>query len=169
MFALALAAGRALRGGADVGVGFDIDPGEVYGAALVRAHDLEHDFAQYPRILLGDELMGYLDQISRQEPRSLFGTVAKEQAKNCLELVSIDTDRLPVLDFLSQGMRRLEPTYSQEILPPAYRFVVAEYARHYSEGNLKLASRYGRLRTFMEVRLPAWGIDYESLARDALA
>jgi len=59
-FLVMLAAGHAIRGGIDVGVGMELSDDEVYGAALSRAYQLENRIAQYPRIVLGDTLINYL-------------------------------------------------------------------------------------------------------------
>ena len=48
--------GRPLRGGIDVGLGLEITADEVYGPALERAHYLESRLADYPCVLVGDEL-----------------------------------------------------------------------------------------------------------------
>src|ERR1700733_1818054 len=56
-----LASRHALRGGIDVGLATEIGPGEIYGTALERAYLLESKTANYPRIVIGDELWKYLN------------------------------------------------------------------------------------------------------------
>jgi hypothetical protein len=50
---MGLASGRPLRGAIDVAWGVEIHPGELYGAAVARAYELESIYAQYPRIVIG--------------------------------------------------------------------------------------------------------------------
>ena len=61
MFLVTLVWGHPARGGLDVGLGVEIAPGEVYGAALERAYQLESEVAQHPRLVIGKELVAYLD------------------------------------------------------------------------------------------------------------
>lgn len=78
-----LYAGHSLRGGIDVGVGVQLDTGEVYGAALERAYTLEHDVSDYPRITVGDELIRYLQFVRDQQSTSIPGRCAKQKAELC--------------------------------------------------------------------------------------
>jgi hypothetical protein len=51
-----LASKHALRGGIDIGLAAELSPGEIYGSALEGAYRLESCQAEYPRVLIGDEL-----------------------------------------------------------------------------------------------------------------
>lgn len=64
---LALSLKRPIRGGIDVGLGIDLTDDEVYGPVLERAHFLESKVADYPRIVLGDDLTAYLDELEHQK------------------------------------------------------------------------------------------------------
>src|SRR5215472_17375590 len=57
----ALASKHPLRGGIDVGLATEIGPGEIYGTALERAYLLECRVAKYPRLVMGGELLRYLN------------------------------------------------------------------------------------------------------------
>lgn len=54
---LSLYAGHPIRGGIDIGLGMEIDDGEIYGPCLSRAYTLESRIAQYPRVVIGKELL----------------------------------------------------------------------------------------------------------------
>ena len=54
-----LARNHALRGGINVSLATEIIPGEIYGTALERAYLLESRQADYPRVLIGDELWNF--------------------------------------------------------------------------------------------------------------
>ena len=58
---MSLASKHPLRGGIDVGLAVEMGPQEVYGTALARASHLESTEAQYPRIVIGDELWRYFN------------------------------------------------------------------------------------------------------------
>jgi hypothetical protein len=52
--------GWPIRGGIELGLAMDIDNDDIYGPALARAYTLESKVAQYPRIVIGEELILYL-------------------------------------------------------------------------------------------------------------
>lgn len=64
-----LACGHVIRGGIDVGEGCEIYENEIYGPALLRAYYLESgkEKANWPRILIGRELIKYLESILRMD------------------------------------------------------------------------------------------------------
>jgi hypothetical protein len=157
MMAAALADGHPIRGGMDVGLGLEIAPEEVYGAAVERAYRLESIYADYPRILLGNLLLIYLDEIANFQPQSPFGQMAKNLAIECRNFVTIDTDKLPMLDFLSDGMKNTEDYPS--VVGKAYDFVVKQHRAYQEKDDMKLAARYGRLRSYFEARLQNWGVE----------
>jgi hypothetical protein len=51
-----LALDHPIRGSIDVGIGMEPNGTEIYGPALSRAYSLESRIANYPRIVVGDEL-----------------------------------------------------------------------------------------------------------------
>lgn len=63
----ALAAGHALRGGIEAGLGAELKDGDIYGPGLSNAHYLESKVAQYPRIVIGNELVDYLNDLAATE------------------------------------------------------------------------------------------------------
>jgi hypothetical protein len=66
MMLTSLASKHALRGGVDVGLAAELPTGEIYGTALERAYLLECNVAQYPRIVIGDELWNYLNSVLQE-------------------------------------------------------------------------------------------------------
>ena len=58
-----LAQGYPMRGGIDLDGAITIEPGgnEIYGPALIGAYKLESEKAKYPRILVGDGVLKFLD------------------------------------------------------------------------------------------------------------
>ena len=55
-----LSIGYPIRGGIDLEIAFEIDKDEIYGPALMRAYALESETAEYPRVVIGDEIMRWL-------------------------------------------------------------------------------------------------------------
>ena len=51
---------QPVRGAIDVGWGVELQSGEVYGPVLARAYELESEIAQYPRIVVGSDVLQFL-------------------------------------------------------------------------------------------------------------
>ncbi len=153
------AGGVPLRGGIDIGAGINIEKDEVYGAALERAYALENTFADYPRVLVGHELLNYLTMLSGSHPQCSEDQLAKTFGRLALDLIVADDDGLPVLDYLCPQI--LEYSRNAKISPAemfsqGQDFAVGEHKRFLAKGNLRLASRYGRLKAFYDRHSHMW-------------
>jgi len=155
------AKGYFIRGGIDIGVGIELDNGDIYGAALARAYALESMKAQYPRIIFGDEIMSYVNlQKNLPESNNPFDNLNMQIANRCNRLISTDEDGFPFLDYLGNGFKEdliINLDYSI-IIKKAYENIVNEWKKWRSEKNSKLAFRYMLLRDYFENRLPIWNI-----------
>lgn len=158
MMIAGLADGHPLRGGVDVGVGVRIAHGDVYGPVVVRAHELESEHAQYPRVVLGETLVRYVSGLQAMEPTTPQEGLARDLARESAGIITRDGDGLFMIDALGPGMRRFENTYTPAMLKAAQAFVTDSHDRFTAAANIKLASRYGRLRRYLEARLPDWGV-----------
>jgi len=152
MVLTSLAMGHPIRGGVDVGWGINIEPDEIYGSAIERAYSLESNFAEYPRILIGNELLSYLHTVKDQESETSFGKMARGMAEKCLNLFATDFDGQIILNFLCEEIRKIDK-YENELIPIAYNFASNEYLKFKSLDNRKLASRYGRLLSLFNYQL----------------
>ncbi len=160
MLLTCLAAKHPIRGGIDVGVCIDIDTDEIYGAAIERAYTLESKFADYPRILIGNELLNYLNMISNQNPKTRPGIIAKELAKKCLKLIIVDSDGQYMLHFLHESIWEIEDAtynFDELVIKPAYEFVKENYNIYMQQEKRKLGSRYGRLLGYFNIHLRRLG------------
>jgi hypothetical protein len=161
-----LASKHPLRGGIDVGFAVEMGPQEVYGTALARAYELESKEAQYPRILIGDELWRYFNaaiaHFEKQDtPVARSITVI---TKKMLELVATDGDGKRILDYLGQTiLDNAGPggRHRDYMVKPAYDFVLAEQKRIKTTGDAKLIARYDLFRAYFESRLRLWGIEVQ--------
>jgi hypothetical protein len=156
-----LARKHPLRGGIDVGLATEIGPGEIYGTALGCAYRLENEVAKYPRIVIGDELWRYLNSALMEFGK---GTTPLAKAltaivRRIMNLIATDTDGNRILDYLGPIMvEHSLPGHAEQMVKPAYEFVLAEEKRLISDGPPKLVERYGLLRNYFESRLPLWGV-----------
>jgi hypothetical protein len=154
---VALMSKRPIRGGIDVGPGLDISENEVYGPVLEHAHQLESELADYPRILVGEGLLTYLNTVERHIPTTPLGRVAKSLAARSKQLITYDTDGLPMLDFLGETMAR-----SPNLEDRSKLFgLITEYIEEQkqvanSQKDQKHLSRYDRLGAYVEKRSTLW-------------
>ena len=137
------------RGGLDVGIGIKIKQDEVYGPALASAYQLESEAAEYPRIVIGLNLLEFLETVMNQDPKTTFGELAKHKAARCRRMIVQDTDGRQMLDFLGTEVRtvlgELGKPFPPEVVTKGHDFVESEYKRFQDSGQEKMASRYFRL------------------------
>jgi hypothetical protein len=151
----------AIRGGIELGLAMDIEEGEVYGPALARAHRLESRVAKYPRIVIGEELVRYLQTVAGQKVITEEEKAHAHLAKRSLRMLAVDDDGCTFLDWLGTDIRS---TFQKrkELVCTAYNFIIKESVKYKESRNSKLGFRYTLLRNYIESRLPDWGIGLQS-------
>jgi hypothetical protein len=157
---LSLASTITLRAGLDIGIGTIIEDNEVYGPALERAYYIESNLAEYPRFVVGKELINYLSFVENQQCKTRFGIVAKNMAKLCREMIIRDTDGRLMLDFMGEKSKETaDNSIDTEVVKRAYEFVNSQYQKYAIEGNEHLASRYFRLLRYINARKKLWSVE----------
>jgi len=157
---LALSLKVPVRAGIDVGVGVQIDDREIYGPALERAVRIEGELAEYPRLVVGQELYAYLSSVEKQKCRTHLGKIAANLAKRCRKLMVQDTDGRIILDYLGKNINEIfENRIEKDIVQNAWDYIKEQHATHIKEGNDKLSSRYFRMIRYFKSRLDSWGIE----------
>ena len=151
----------AIRGGIELGLAMDIEEGEVYGPALARAYRLESRVAQYPRIVIGEELVRYLQMVAGLEAITTEERAHARVATRSLGLLATDDDGCTFLDWLGNDIRSSFQKRT-ELVHVAYNFIIQESAKHKAARNSKLGFRYTLLRNYVESRLLDWGIGLQS-------
>ena len=156
---LSLSVHIPMRAGLDVGVATQIDDREIYGPALESAYYLESNVAEYPRFVVGKELISYLLWVENQKCLTRVGEVAKEAAKFCRQMVIQDSDGNYMLDFLGAKFKESsEDVIEPKLVASAFDFVLEEYRKSLAANNHKMASRYYRLLRYFHSRKKLWGI-----------
>jgi hypothetical protein len=156
-----LASRHSLRGGIDIGLAAEMCPGEIYGTALERAYLLESCHADYPRVLIGDDLWNYLSLGLNEFGKlttptaQLLGKVIRKD----MEFITVDTtDGRRILDYLGPGIVSISSDQTKTVVKSAYQFVLEQHEHWLSNGDGKLSGRYASLRRYFESRLPLWGL-----------
>lgn len=157
---LSLSVKIPMRAGLDVGVATQNDDDEIYGPALERAYYLESNLAEYPRYLVGKELVNYLLVVENQKCKTRIGQVAKGMAKYCREMIIQDSDGRFMLDFLGEKIKEMsDNVVGQEIIISASEFVLSQVKKYTENDNAKMAARYYRLLRYFNSRKSIWGIN----------
>jgi len=154
---LALSFKRPIRGGIDVGLALDLTEDEVYGPVLESAHFLESQVADYPRIVAGDELSNYLNEVEKQSATTPPGRIAQQLASFCKQFITLDSDGVRMLDFLGEQMAKVSPAAERpKLFKPARDYIDEQQQIARSEGNDKHLSRYLRLAAYFEKQSSLW-------------
>lgn len=157
---ISLADTITLRGGLDVGIGTQIEEQEIYGPALERAYYIESNLAEYPRFVVGKELINYLLFVENQHCNTRLGTIAKSMAKFCKEMIIRDTDGRFMLDFMGEKSKEAaDNSIDAEVVKLAHDFVVSQYQKYVKGENEQLASRYFRLLKYINAHKRIWGVE----------
>jgi hypothetical protein len=163
LFSLSLK--KPFRAGIEVGLGTRLKSGEVYGTALACASELEDHIAQFPRIVIGAEMINYLKNLSDKNPQ-MPGQLpedielCKQIADKCLKMITQDSDGNFIVDYLGREFIALYSHTSDSrklfktIFDKAFTFVKGEYSRFILEKDEKLSLRYRALLDYFESKVP---------------
>lgn len=166
-----LALKRPIRGGIDIGWGGLLKEGELYGNSVASAYILESKIAKYPRIVVSNETVEYLQAIQNQHrtaERNICVTVNKKIATRCLKVISSDDDGHFFLDYLGEEFQASVCGQVEEyeknmlLIRHAYAYIEKQLIDNQSQKNpheAKMFQRYSRLHNYFNKRLPIWGID----------
>lgn len=102
---MGLASKKPIRGAIEIAWGVELHPGELYGAAIARAYELESEVADYPRIVIGPEMLKYLDLQCRNTNTDSFAQVDRELANLCRKMLLQDADGHVFLHYLGDTFR----------------------------------------------------------------
>lgn len=104
-FLFSLFRDHTIRGGIEIDCALEMeykDNKEIYGPVLNKAYLLESEKAQYPRILIGKELLRFLNIQANNPDNTIYGEVSRIKARSCLDMIYEDRDGLFSLDYLSK-------------------------------------------------------------------
>jgi hypothetical protein len=155
---LGLAMRQPVRGAIDVAWGVELNPGELYGPVVARAYELEAEVAQYPRIVVGPNVIGLLRAHADHDGNDHFSQLNRSLAQLCLEMVIRDIDGFPILHYLGEAFRKaISQDQHQTIYAKAQEFVIEQLEQHQRAANSKLAFRYAQLLHYFQAYPPPTG------------
>lgn len=148
-----MAQGIPIRGGIDVGLGTELSENNFYGPALARAYTLESKIAQHPRIVVGEELLRYLDLYLTYNGNDPVANYNKVVAGFSKELITRDNDGCAIIDFLGDAiMGMLEETRGKAIVTDAYRYAQNQFLQWHQKKDEKMIKRYTCLTDYFKSR-----------------
>lgn len=138
---------KVIRGSIEVGMGTKLRDNTIYGPVACRAYHLESDVAQYPRIVIGDELVNFLHgQLSNPDK------YAKSMAELCMQRIKQDYDGVLIHDYAGVKPReelvRIGYTL-EDFYGPAIEFARTEHLKFQRMRDQKLADRYYKLYRYL--------------------
>jgi hypothetical protein len=148
-----LAEGRALRGGLDVATAIEIDD-ELFGAAIVRAYELESKLADYPRLAVGEGLVNYLRASSTAPGAELDRALERKMAPDMLDsFLKRDFDGQWIVDYAGPWARKVFPDQAPALLSAAKAFAHRERERLRAGADpesIKLFGKYSKLVRYLD-------------------
>lgn len=148
---LGLAKKRPVRIGVSIGVAAELRENELYGKAIADAYELESYIAQYPRVVLSDEVLNYLLSYANSKcNQNDFGCqITKKMAHASLEMLSRDFDGRVIIDYLGDVFRNhLMGKVGDEVYRLAKSYIDEQLKEHQEKQNSKLAFRYAMLHGY---------------------
>ena len=151
LFFLGLCKKRPLRGSIDITWGVELHPGELYGAVVANAYELESETAQYPRIVIGERAVEYLDVNTKNTEPDVYNRFNTVLAKLCLDMIGVDFDGNYILDYLGQGFKEsITKQMHDELFRRAFKFVNEQLTLWKKKKNTKLSMRYNHLFSYFQ-------------------
>lgn len=150
-----LSKGKPCRGAIEVGMGTQLSKGEIYGPVTGRVYELESKVAQYPRVVIGNELINFLANNSMKHPQLRDQNIddlnwCASMADLCLNRIKEDSDGIKILDYAGAESRKgLDPQFYQQYFDATKLFANSEYEK-YKDIDTVLASRYKQLKDYLE-------------------
>ena len=152
-----------LRGAIDIAWAVELHEGELYGAALAKAYEYESLIAQYPRIVVSDRTVEYLEAFRRNPESDHFSQFNKVLADLCLSMLGQDADGYLFLHYLGEDFRAAVSKGQHPYLyDKALEFIQAESERIRRDREVKLALRYSHLHSYFLAHPPAEHITNEA-------
>jgi len=148
---LGLASKQPIRGAIETSWGVELHDNELYGAVVANSYELESEAAQYPRIIVGQHTMSYLNAYLADlpQPEQRLELYNRNLAALCINMTAIDQDGHHILNYLGEDFKdSVFHDQSPDIFNKAYKYICEQYEFHKSRKDSKLALRYTWLKGY---------------------
>lgn len=154
-----LAAKLPLRGAICIGTGTELNVGNFYGPGLANAHHLESKVAGYPRMIVADEVLRFLQGTTSFSAHPTIDQIMRAHLESCRGMITTDHDGRAIVDFLGIGMRGICGADVEEVAPAvdlAHSFVRQQVEQFAQVRQEQLKERYQRLEAYIGSRIHLW-------------
>jgi hypothetical protein len=148
---IGLAKKRPIRIGIAIGIAAELRDNELYGKAVADAYEAESFIAQYPRVLVANDVLNYLKERANLqcEEKDIDCHMKSGLAQQSLKLLSPDYDGRLIVDYLGDFFRKhLLAGEHDSLCQIAYQYVNDELVKQQERQNTKLAFRYSLLHGY---------------------
>jgi hypothetical protein len=155
-FFLPLSYGLPCRAAIEAGTAREFGKGDLYGYAMQEAYRLENQIAQFPRVVVGQELLQFIGRDKIREGNSTVENYRRALANRCNDWLLQDLDGVTILDYAGPQTKEMFPALEGAI-DRAITFVDREWQRFKTAGatsqeSQKLATRYYLMRQYLQWR-----------------
>jgi hypothetical protein len=148
---LNLARKSPIRGGVDIGWGVELWPGEIYGAAVARAYECESVNAKWPRIVVSEDTLNFLDAAASAPVDSVFNALNQKLASVVRSWIERDVDGQYHLHYLGYAFRQSAGNPRHDEIVPQISSFIQEQIDHWRRmNNPKLLERYEILKDYYD-------------------
>tara|TARA_Y100001933_G_C18623569_1_gene407389 strand:- start:52 stop:573 length:522 start_codon:yes stop_codon:yes gene_type:complete len=154
---IGLASKQPIRGGIEVSWGAELHDNELYGAVVANSYELEGKIAKYPRIVVGEYAMKYLDENISQiiDGGDKLAQFNKDMAIMCKNMLATDSDGQLIVDYLGDAFTAyVMHGKSHNLYNMARVFVCEQLEAHKANENIKLVERYELLLSYFDRNVP---------------
>ena len=145
-----------LRGSMDIAWAAELHKGELYGAAVAKAYELEAYVAQYPRIVVGQRAIDYIIINMNKPASNIFDEVDKKFAKICLDMLAEDFDGYYVAHYLGSAFQQMVTrNLHNDLYQASLNFIREQCKKWRDERNTKLSTRYSHLLSYFLSHSPS--------------
>lgn len=146
---LGLAGKLPLRGSIDIAWAAELHEGELYGAAVAKAYELESKIAQYPRIVVGPTVVDYLVSHMKEPASSIYSEYNRRVAQLCYDILAIDSDGYHFIHYLGDDFHKIVTKgLHQKLYQESFDFIQEQCIKWRNERNTKLSLRYSHLLSY---------------------
>jgi hypothetical protein len=141
--------GILLRGGITVG-DVALSYGQLFGPAVIRGFELEHEVAKFPRIVVGQEV---LDEVKQN--RALWIHDRETELKSIKDLLRRDSDGEYFVDYLRVVESELDDPRQYAEFLKKHKALIDQGLRRY-KANASVLPKYKWLREYHRTTLKYW-------------
>lgn len=136
---LGLAQRHPVRGAIDLAWGVDLPASGLYGPVVANSYELESEVAQYPRIVVGQRVVEFLEAHRANTGADPFTRVNRNFAKLCLAMLVQDIDGHWIVHYLGVAFQfSVTDTRHRFFYDKARAFVVDQLEEYRSQKTVSL-------------------------------